>query len=262
MWASKALWIAALRSPDVIAAVIALVLTVLTGVVVRLGTAASVAAMASSAIKPTAVSGPSQLRNPRSPSGLNQPTSAPVPPVTGRVAPESHIVSENDATKRRRSAAATGRTPAGIAPRRSPASTVGWLSIASTIDMDIFDGAKLLGNSRTPGITLAAGTHALELVNDATGFRTRRDVHIRAGHLEQIDIDLPTSTIHLNAVPWAEVWIDGTLVGQTPIGNHPITIGPHQILFRHPVFGGKEIATIVTADGPNRVTARLIQAAP
>ena len=109
---------------------------------------------------------------------------------------------------------------------------------------------------------MAVGAHTLELVNGATGFRTRRDVQIRAGHLEEIGVDLPTTTIHLNAVPWAEVWIDGTLVGQTPIGNHPVTIGPHQVLFRHPVLGDKEIATVVTADGANRVTARLIQAAP
>src|SRR4029450_4424889 len=99
--------------------------------------------------------------------GLNQPTSVPVPLVTGGVAPESQIVSKNGDTKRRTSAAATSRTHASTAPRRSPAPAVGWLSIASTIDMDIFDGATLIGNSRTPGIKLAVGTHALSRRNDA-----------------------------------------------------------------------------------------------
>ena len=70
------------------------------------------------------------------------------------------------------------------------------------------------------------------------------------------------STIHVNAVPWAEVWIDGTLVGQTPLGNHPIAIGPHRIVFRHPLLGEKEFETVVKAGAPTRLTARLTPAQP
>ena len=109
---------------------------------------------------------------------------------------------------------------------------------------------------------LAAGSHTLEIVNEPTGFRTTRPVYIRSGNVEHIGVDLPVGTIHLNAVPWAEVWIDGTLVGQTPLGNQLVTIGPHQVLFRHPVLGEQEITTIVKADVPTRVTARLTQGVP
>ena len=34
-----------------------------------------------------------------------------------------------------------------------------------------------------------------------------------------IKIEFPKGTIALNAVPWAEVWVDGEKVGETPIGN-------------------------------------------
>ena len=91
---------------------------------------------------------------------------------------------------------------------------------------------------------LAAGRHVLEFVNQTLGYRA---VAHRAGGARQGRADRRSScrraSVNLNASPWAEVWIDGRRVGETPIGNLAVPIGPHEIVFRHPEFGEKKQAS-------------------
>jgi hypothetical protein len=50
------------------------------------------------------------------------------------------------------------------------------------------------------------------------------------------------------------VFIDGQRVGETPIGNLSVPIGPHEVVFRHPQFGEKRHAISVTLSGPVRLS--------
>jgi eukaryotic-like serine/threonine-protein kinase len=70
-------------------------------------------------------------------------------------------------------------------------------------------------------------------------------------------VPLPTGTVHVNAVPWAEVWIDGKRVGETPIGNLSIAIGPHELVFRHPELGEKTVLTVVKPGAPTMIATDL-----
>ncbi len=101
---------------------------------------------------------------------------------------------------------------------------------------------------------LAAGKHDLELVNETLGYRSTRSVQVLPGKVARIAIDLPKGIVNLNATPWAEVWVDGQRVGETPIGNLSIPIGSHEVVFRHPQFGEKRHAISVTAGAPTRVS--------
>ena len=65
---------------------------------------------------------------------------------------------------------------------------------------------------------LPAGDHEIEFAN------LRSDSHAqdraRVGLQDRpAKIDLPNGVVSINAQPWAEVWIDGEGVGETPIGN-------------------------------------------
>jgi hypothetical protein len=130
----------------------------------------------------------------------------------------------------------------------------GWISVTTPRTVQLFEDGRLLGSSDTERLMVPAGTHRLEIVNEALGFRDTRTVQVGPGRITPINIDFPMGTIALNAVPWADVWIDGEKVGETPIGNLPVTIGSHEIIFRHPDLGEQRHVTTVTLSGPARLS--------
>jgi hypothetical protein len=57
--------------------------------------------------------------------------------------------------------------------------------------------------------------------------------------------------MNINALPWAQVFVDGTLIGDTPLANVEQPIGDHEIVFRHPQFGEKrQMARVTPKDSP------------
>jgi hypothetical protein len=94
-------------------------------------------------------------------------------------------------------------------------------------------------------------------VNSALGFRSRQVVDVKAGQTVAISVTPPDGRININAVPWAEVLIDGKLVGETPIGNLSIPLGEHEIVFRHPKLGEVRRTAVVRSDAVTRVSANL-----
>ena len=130
----------------------------------------------------------------------------------------------------------------------------GWLSVKSPVAIEIRQGGRLIGTTDSDRIMMAAGRHDIELVNETLGFRVTRTVQVPAGKTAPISLDMPMGVINLNAAPWAEVFVDGRRVGDTPIGNLPIAIGPHEIVFRHPQLGEKRQAVSVTLKAPVRLS--------
>jgi hypothetical protein len=84
---------------------------------------------------------------------------------------------------------------------------------------EIREDGQLIGTTETDRLMLASGKHVLEFVNQTLGYRQSRTVQVLPGKAAPITIDMPQGTVNLNASPWAEVWIDGQRVGETPIGN-------------------------------------------
>jgi hypothetical protein len=136
----------------------------------------------------------------------------------------------------------------------SQAATPGSIAIDSPVSVQVFEGQRLIGTSDMDRIMLPAGDHELELVSDAVGFRATRTVRVAAGQTAALSVDLPRAPVSINAVPWAEVFIDGTRAGETPLGNLPQTLGPHEILFRHPQLGERRVNTVVTLKETNRIS--------
>lgn len=142
--------------------------------------------------------------------------------------------------------------PLGAAAASGPVS--GWVSVKAPFTIEIYEAGRLLGTTDTDRIMIAAGRHDLELVNEALAYRTSRTVQVAAGKVASIAVDLPHGMVNLNAMPWAEVWIDGRRVGETPIGNLGVSIGPHEVVFRHPQLGEKRHAISVTLAAPVRLS--------
>jgi hypothetical protein len=144
---------------------------------------------------------------------------------------------------------------AGLLPS-APAPTMGALFVQVPFEMQVFEAGTLLGVSGAK-LPLAPGPHALEVVSETLAFRAPLNVEIVAGRTRRVPIALPKGVMHLNATPWAEVWIDGVKVGDTPIGNLPVTIGPHEIVFKHPELGEQLHAATVAAGTPLRLSVDL-----
>jgi len=130
----------------------------------------------------------------------------------------------------------------------------GWLAVKSPFSLEIREEGRLLGTSDADRLMLAAGRHDIQLVSETMGYRVTRVVNVMPGKVENLKVDLPNGTMHVNASPWAEVWLDGQRIGETPIGNLSVAIGPHELVFKHPQFGEKRHAVQVTLQGPTRVS--------
>jgi hypothetical protein len=133
----------------------------------------------------------------------------------------------------------------------------GWLSVSSPFDVEVVEQSDLIGTSGTNRIMLAAGRHDLTLINRSLGYQDARRVDVAPGKTMTIRIEPPTVSVSVNARPWAEVTVDGASVGQTPLANLSLSVGSHEAVFRHPQLGERKQTILVTAKGPNRVTADL-----
>jgi serine/threonine protein kinase len=138
------------------------------------------------------------------------------------------------------------------APRNAPVS--GWIALTAPVDVQLYENQRLLGSSATDRIMVPVGRHDLEIVNEALGFRATRVVNVSPGQVANVKLDMPKAPVALNALPWAEAWVDGERIGETPIGSVSLTIGPHEVVFRHPELGERRVVTTVTLASPTKVT--------
>jgi serine/threonine protein kinase len=142
--------------------------------------------------------------------------------------------------------------PMGAEAAGGPVS--GWVSVKAPVSVEIREQGKLLGTSDADRVMMAAGHHELDIVNETVGYRATKVVQVSPGKVVAIKIDMPDGVVNLNASPWAEVWIDGQRVGETPIGNLKVAIGPHEVVFRNPQLGEKRHAISVTLGAPVRLS--------
>ena len=145
--------------------------------------------------------------------------------------------------------ARAGATGAG--PAAAPS---GWLDVQAPFDLDLREDDVALGILKSGRIPLSPGRHQIEVVNEALGFSQTCLVQIVVGRPTTLPVEVPFGTVHVNASPWAQVWIDGTPVGDTPLGDLSVPIGPHEFWFRNPQLGEKRYAVSVTLTQPLYLT--------
>jgi hypothetical protein len=152
-----------------------------------------------------------------------------------------------------------GATASLVVPMAAPegAPVSGWITVAAPTEVHVYEDTRLLGSSRSDRIMVSVGRHEIDVVNEALGYRARRVVNVLPGQTAPVRLDWPKGSLALNAQPWADVWIDGERVGETPIGNVAVPIGTHEVVFRHPVLGEQVVRTTVTANEPTRLSVDL-----
>jgi hypothetical protein len=180
----------------------------------------------------------------------------PAPVIVPDLSPGEHSVAlvADGATVRRTVMVEAGRTVSLVVPASPrPAVVPGWLSVQSPIPMQLREDGALIGTTEAQRLMLASGDHEIEVVNDRLAYRSAHRVTIAPGRTAVLAIELPRGTMSLNALPWAEVFVDGERIGETPIANLSRPIGPHEVVFRHPQYGERRETVLVTAAQPARL---------
>jgi hypothetical protein len=128
----------------------------------------------------------------------------------------------------------------------------GWLSFDLPVALQIYQGGRLRGSTKDARVSLAAGTHNVVLANEEFEYRETVALTVTAGEVTRANVALPTGYLSLNALPWADVWVDGNAVGTTPLANLSLLIGSHEVLWKHPTLGERRQVVNVKAKTPAR----------
>jgi len=144
-----------------------------------------------------------------------------------------------------------------IPAAESGRSAHGWVSVQAPVDVEVKERGRRLERTGSGRVALAPGRHDLEFVNDAIGFTSRRTLEVMAGQATSVRLSVPTGTLAVNASPWADVWVDGRPVGQTPLSSISVAVGQHEVTLRHPELGERRHHVTVEASEPARLTVNL-----
>ncbi len=149
-------------------------------------------------------------------------------------------------------AGATASLVVGGAPAASP--SWGWITLDTPFPVQVLEAGRVVGTSEIDRIMLSPGAHQLDFVSDSLGFRQSSRVSVLAGRGGPVSLTIPRVAMNINALPWAEVLVDGTRIGDTPLANVMHPIGDHEIVFRHPQLGEKRQAVRLTLRDSLRVS--------
>jgi hypothetical protein len=133
----------------------------------------------------------------------------------------------------------------------------GWIDVPATVALDVYEDGRHLGNTTDGRLRLSSGPHALDFVNEELGVRVRAGAAVYAGKVTSVFPALPRGRLAIRAEPWAEVWLDGRHLGETPLVEVPSDLGLHEVVLRHPDLGERKTQVRVAAHAPAQVSVDL-----
>jgi hypothetical protein len=125
----------------------------------------------------------------------------------------------------------------------------GSLLVVAPFEVEVSDGARMVGKSSAGRLAVPAGQRTLTFANEGLNYAETRDVDVEAGGLARVVLTPPTGVINFSADAPAEVFLDGRPLGPTPLPNVAVSLGTHEVLFSHPRLGEVRY-TVLVALGP------------
>ena len=114
------------------------------------------------------------------------------PVIVADLTPGEHTVvveGENGSTTKQTVTVEAGATASLVAnlpaSQGVAASAGGWISVSTPKTVQLFEAGRLLGSSDSERLMVQAGSHQLEIVNDALGYRSSRSVQVSPGKVSR-----------------------------------------------------------------------------
>jgi hypothetical protein len=123
----------------------------------------------------------------------------------------------------------------------------GFVTVYTPFDVTITEGGRVLTADDRHQIMLPAGTHELRMTNRALAYEATRKVDIKPGEATNLQLTPGPSSITVTATSAAEVWLDGTRLGDTPLNGAPVPLGEHEIVVRRSSGGERRFTVTVGA---------------
>jgi hypothetical protein len=106
----------------------------------------------------------------------------------------------------------------------------GWLHVSSPIELTVVDGRKAVQLDASNRVLLKPGPHTIRLENRALGIAETRQVTIEPGGTAKVSLDPQESTLSVVGSSGADVFVDGSKVGETPLADFKLRLGSHDVM--------------------------------
>jgi len=139
-------------------------------------------------------------------------------------------------------------------PRR--ASSVARLNLTANLPAVAFLDGRRLGPLPLSRARVPAGTHRLRVT--ATGLEAvhQERMVIAGGASLTREVRFAKGKLNIDAEPWADVWVDGARLGQTPLAGREVWEGTHAVRLTGPA-GSKTLSVRVRAGKTTVVNEKL-----
>lgn len=121
----------------------------------------------------------------------------------------------------------------------------GFVTVYAPFDVTVSEGGRVLRADDRQQMMLPPGPHDLRIANRALGYEMVRRVDVTPGETTTIQLTPDPSPLTVTASEPAEVWLDGTRIGETPLYAVPVPLGVHEIVVRRAAGGERRLTTTI-----------------
>ena len=130
----------------------------------------------------------------------------------------------------------------------------GWLAVYAPFEIVISEANRVLRPDERGQVLLPPGLHDLRVSNRTLGYEATWNVEIKPGETTNLRVTPGPSKLTVTSPEAAEVWVDGTKVGDTPLNAAPVPLGTHDVLVKR-ASGGERRYTITVGVKPFTLNA-------
>jgi hypothetical protein len=117
--------------------------------------------------------------------------------------------------------------------KTSAGSKPAMLSVESEQPGDVFVDGRKVGPAPQK-LRVSPGSHSVQIANASLGRSRVSRVMARAGETASVRETFETGRLNVSVTPWADVFLDGVAIGQTPLAGRAVAAGPHTLKLSSP----------------------------